>query len=672
MRKGFAFLTVIALVSSILSPTSMAKTGEFVQGTGINSTLKFAPDEDYDHDGLTNQKEDDMGLNILEEDTDYDQIRDGDEVSSYTTDPTKSDSDHDGLDDGDELFELNQNPLDPDQNKNGIEDGKETRTVPLIKNDFGIKGNVTGVGSIYGQYSMEQNPIIMLNKINTIKTIYFDTLNKGLLFNVEIPVHTKLDDPLLLIYRHKSGQLKPVKTQQYEQEEQVITAEFKGGGTLVVVSEKAYQTSKIPANANLTKLSKVPIDQNIQIAGIPGLTISQEMRSQRKTDRKGKAITDPNIIIFKEKRQFRDEKMSGSKQIVSKAFYKIGSIYSDGTQTYATLSAVSTESGNQPTIMVHGLNSNTSRWGFDKLWQNDDNIPEADEYINSYESFTGREYSNGYDSSYGNYDVHYLGDAGDQGDLGWQLNLDFYYTPNVDLFGFNYEHNGHVGEGAAWLRHYIGDLESLGYINSYDDINLVAHSKGGLISRYLIENLGYSYYVDRLMTFGTPHFGSDRVFFGTDMDRFGSELWGTDSGDDYCNQFTNNHDFTLYFAVGAWEKDDVPNNIENRWILAPNLNGTPNHVYYSYHQDVTDLFNQSGMFFSSTPEIHDTWVNIDTALGSDDDKMDNNGISPGTLPKVNMHKRWYLFDEVYGNHSEMTEHADADNETYMVLSGQYD
>lgn len=662
----------MALVCLTVSPISSAQSDGLVQGTGINSSIKFEPNEDYDEDGLSNQQEDKMGLNILEEDTDYDQLPDGVEISKYKTDPTESDSDQDALDDGDEILELNLDPLNADENQNNIIDGKEKRTVPLIENDFGLKGNVTSVGSIYGQYTIENNPIIMLNNIQASKIIYFDTLNKGLHFNLEIPLKTPLKEPILLIYRNKSGKLEPVKKQAYHPESKVITAEFIGGGALVLTTKQDYEKSKIPSHATTIKPSHVPAGKNIKIANIPGLTIASEKLNQVITDRKGKVIKDKSIIVFKEKRNFNNEILDGGPK-EKKAFYKVEKLYSDGNTTYATLSSVSTESGNQPTIMVHGLNSNTARWGYDKLWQNDDPIPEADEYINSYESFTGREYADGYDSSYGNYDVHYLGDAGDTADVGWQLNVDFAYTPNIDLFGFNYEHNGHVGEGATWLRHYIGDLESLGYINSYDDINLIAHSKGGLVSRYLIENLGYSYYVDRLLTFGTPHFGSDRVFFGTDMDRYGSELWGTDTGDDYCNQFTNNHDFTLYFAIGAWEKDDgIPDAIENKFLVAPNLNGTPNNVNYSYHDAVTDLFNQHGMYFSSTPEIEDTWVNMDSALGSDDDKMDNNGISPGSLPKINMHKRWYIFDDIYGDHSEMTDHADTDNITYSVLSGGYD
>ncbi|WP_349409907.1 hypothetical protein [Pseudalkalibacillus sp. SCS-8] len=679
MKKGITILSASLLFCSLISPTmnasaeapEMAETPGMKQGKGINSSIMYEPEKDYDGDGLTNQQEDDLGLNILEEDTDYDQIIDGIEVDRYGTDPAIADTDGDHLDDGDEIFELGLDPLDSDENQNGVKDGMETRTVPLIENTFGITGDVTGVGSIYGQYTIEDNPIIILNKMDAAETFYFDTLNKGLTFNLQIPVPQSMKSPVLLMYRIKSGKLEKIDQQKFDRKKGLIETEFMGGGTVVLAERGAVMKAVMPSDVALTKLENLPLHQPIQIANMPGLRINKTKINEVIKDRKGKIITEPNVIVFEEIREFVNEQVEGTDD-VKKAYYKIDKVFTNGKKSFATISSVSTESGNQPTIMLHGLNSNTARWGFDKLWENSGSKPKADEYINSYESFTGTEYALGYTSSYGNHDVHYLYDGGNTAQLGWQLNVDFNYTPNVDLFGFNYEHNGHVAEGADWLKHYIGDLESLGYINSYDDINLIGHSKGGLVSRYLIENLGYDWYIDRLMTFGTPHFGSDKSFFGTDLDRFGSDLWGADHDDPYCAEFTNDHTFTLYFAVGAWDKASIPDAIENKWIVAPNLNGTPNDVNYSYHQEVTDLFNQHGMYFSSTPEIDDVWVNMDSALGSDDDKMDNNGISPGTHPKVTMHKRWYIFDDVYGDHGKMTEHADADNETYKVLSGQYD
>ena len=43
-------------------------------------------------------------------------------------------------------------------------------------------------------------------------------------------------------------------------------------------------------------------------------------------------------------------------------------------------------------------------------------------------------------------------------------------------------------------------------------VNIVAHSMGGLVARYYIENLGYDEHVNQLITIDTPHWGSDLAF----------------------------------------------------------------------------------------------------------------------------------------------------------------
>ncbi|PSH00170.1 MAG: hypothetical protein BRC28_00855, partial [Nanohaloarchaea archaeon SW_4_43_9] len=51
----------------------------------------------------------------------------------------------------------------------------------------------------------------------------------------------------------------------------------------------------------------------------------------------------------------------------------------------------------------------------------------------------------------------------------------------------------------------VEDLEKHGY----DEVIVVGHSMGGLTTRYFIEELGYDDQVDSLITFGTPHQGTD-------------------------------------------------------------------------------------------------------------------------------------------------------------------
>ncbi len=77
--------------------------------------IQLEPGEDYDKDGLSNEKEQSLSTNPYSVDTDNDMLTDGEEISNGTN-PLNSDSDSDGLDDGIELI-ANLNPL------NAVSDG---------------------------------------------------------------------------------------------------------------------------------------------------------------------------------------------------------------------------------------------------------------------------------------------------------------------------------------------------------------------------------------------------------------------------------------------------------------------------------------------------------------------------------------------------------------------
>ena len=63
----------------------------------------------FDGDGLTNYQEYICGTNPFDEDTDEDNLKDGDEVNIYETNPLVADTDNDGLDDYDEVFSTDPN-----------------------------------------------------------------------------------------------------------------------------------------------------------------------------------------------------------------------------------------------------------------------------------------------------------------------------------------------------------------------------------------------------------------------------------------------------------------------------------------------------------------------------------------------------------------------------------
>ncbi len=72
------------------------------------------------------------------------------------------------------------------------------------------------------------------------------------------------------------------------------------------------------------------------------------------------------------------------------------------------------------------------------------------------------------------------------------------YTANIDGFGT-------IGTNALQLKYFI--LSILEKENT-TKVNIIAHSKGGLDSKYMIKNLGMEEYVASLTTLCTPHKGS--------------------------------------------------------------------------------------------------------------------------------------------------------------------
>ena len=95
---------------------------EDTDGNGIKDG-----DEDFDSDGITTIEEIEKGTDPFLNDTDLDGLDDGDEINIHHTDPLKNDTDSDGLDDGSEV-KLGFNPLDEDTDDNGTKDSLEKTT----------------------------------------------------------------------------------------------------------------------------------------------------------------------------------------------------------------------------------------------------------------------------------------------------------------------------------------------------------------------------------------------------------------------------------------------------------------------------------------------------------------------------------------------------------------
>jgi pSer/pThr/pTyr-binding forkhead associated (FHA) protein len=91
---------------------------------------------DQDGDGLTDIQEEYIGTDISNPDTDQDQLNDGEELLTWSTNPSNRDTDGDQLSDGEEVHTFLTNPTVPDSDGDGVIDGDEVvyGTDPLEPN----------------------------------------------------------------------------------------------------------------------------------------------------------------------------------------------------------------------------------------------------------------------------------------------------------------------------------------------------------------------------------------------------------------------------------------------------------------------------------------------------------------------------------------------------------
>ena len=106
------------------------------------------------------------------------------------------------------------------------------------------------------------------------------------------------------------------------------------------------------------------------------------------------------------------------------------------------------------------------------------------------------------------------------------------YTSKTDGFGTT-ETNG------VQLQKQIYEVMK---IHNVDKVNLIGHSKGGLDSRYVVENLGMGKHVASITTVCTPHKGSPVASILLKMPKFMKKIisktinfWSKKSGDEFPN-----------------------------------------------------------------------------------------------------------------------------------------
>jgi hypothetical protein len=115
--------TALALVDLSVQQTLDANQADKGTATALAETAMAEGDDDGD--GLSNLKENSLGTDSNNPDTDGDGLSDGLEVNQYGTQPTNQDSDGDTLKDGQEVNELNTSPINPDTDGDSLNDGVE-------------------------------------------------------------------------------------------------------------------------------------------------------------------------------------------------------------------------------------------------------------------------------------------------------------------------------------------------------------------------------------------------------------------------------------------------------------------------------------------------------------------------------------------------------------------
>lgn len=123
-RAGLTALAEIPLMTAQAETATAQFLADANQATiqAVTATAEWLA-ADPDNDGLTNQREMEIGTLPNNPDTDNDGLNDGREVE-LGTDPLRPDTDGDGLTDGVEV-ELGTDPLNPDTDGDGIPDGRD-------------------------------------------------------------------------------------------------------------------------------------------------------------------------------------------------------------------------------------------------------------------------------------------------------------------------------------------------------------------------------------------------------------------------------------------------------------------------------------------------------------------------------------------------------------------
>ncbi|PAQ13339.1 hypothetical protein CD798_15605 [Bacillaceae bacterium SAOS 7] len=612
-------------------------------GDGISDA-----DEDSDQDGLNNVQEQGLGSDLFSADSDADGITDYDEVNKYHTNPIDPDTDGDLVFDFTELSILKTDPLNPDENRNETIDGEEKQIFPLSVNELDMKGTVIAKGDAYTKTVIRQTPILLVQKIKDVRSFEILSLEEQATFEIKLPLLKNEVEENYVLVRFNEEQVSLEKIEQQSIENNMLHASFNGGGTFALVPNNSMveQENVESQSISLSEFSKQNVP--VQIKGFPQLNVAL------RDSIKGNTLTISN----------------GNEQVR----YQLIKMEKTEKELLLSLKPLTNQTGKQPVVLVHGLNGSSETWGFSQAWTNTSASAVATKDIKASETLSGEVYKKKDREAFHNIDVQMITNLPnweDSEEIGPYLVDEQGYTPNKDLFIFEYMRFGNVSEGGRNLEQYLKNLREAGVVSADEKFNLLVHSMGGLVARYAIETGQAGKLVDRLITLGTPHYGSD-ISPIIDLDRKYSYLWRTDSKDRLSGQHPN----TLYYAFGGFNVDasdlnkTEPNLRGIRVVKHLDNNGIEQSV--NYDQYVRDLFEAHGQKINWLDErdIQDGAVNIDSALGSDMDPDYWKKI--GALPSVSILNRWLILDNEFGKHSPMRKYDPVQEKVAEILSRQVD
>ncbi|WP_245815579.1 esterase/lipase family protein [Seinonella peptonophila] len=591
---------------------------------------------------------DSNNLKIYPNDSDGDGLKDHIE-RQYKTNPLKADTDGDQLSDFYEMEILKTSPLRKDTDHDGLSDREIKQEYDLPKNRWGIRGIYTGTGEIKGKLQIRQSPILLLQRLNEVQVFDLQTHDLDIAVHLQIPVQSTSIKLYRYQYQHKNlaeqhVSLTIVPNQQYLKNRQLITATVKEGDSFVLLDEH-----KFPNFENGLKKQTKPVQLSAQlgIIGLPGAMINRD------------EIKPDQTIVITGKEQ---------KQKFDRVSYKIKEWYSDGQQSYLSLTPASVQSGKPIVILSHGvslgdldaLGGTSTGLGIKNLWDNrnhDERRADAIQAVEPNQTFTGTRYKKHAAELYSNPDVQFItGITGES--IGTYL-VDRGYTVNQDLFLFEYDNDAkNIYWNSQFLRDYVEKLRKLRI--GMAKVNLVTHSMGGLVARYYVENLDGQdgdLDVNQLITIGTPHFGAETAYLANmlEMVRGQSCFWNP-KGKPYvvgtCEQLKGQHPHVQYTAIGGVTTKQESPPPRYGFYQAPDETQITDSTYADWVRRIVGLQNQKS--------IDDHIVRIDSALGSD---LDYQG---RRKPMLDFQGRYVMANPSGGGHGAMLRNANVKQKIYQL------